>query len=906
MPESDAMPGRRAATSDLVGDAPAFRLGIAPRLGFAFLAVTVLAIVANLIAEHGTTIIETRRLGTEATRLYFPTPAAREIPDRLLFIAAVAEADRAVRERVAANSPDSTVAVDRALRALAEATATYPLATVRANGAERRGLSRLAGAYRGEGAAAIRLADSRRGLIEAYLRRLAALDSALKSAVDRSWKIFGRVVAREFLIDLNRCLDTIRGNSGALTAAVAGDAQAPAALVESEGEFDALLRTNSQSLRRSQGAAWQTQVRADFDELVTQRAAVMDATDQFKAALARLTRARGDLLSFAQLHTASVAPVPLASTATGSAPVSVPMAEPASTRQDAPSVATLAGASAREWVAWITALVLTAMFITTVSTILSIVRPVRRLVEAARRLSAGDDVRVVRGGIRELDVLAVAFNDMARQLAAAQVAAHAHQEELEATVQQRTGALQHLAEHDSLTQLPNRRLLIARLTQALTEATKAGRRVGVYFLDIDNFKNLNDSMGHGFGDRVLQGVSERLRESATSFGFAARLGGDEFTLVYLAAPSTAAIAEAGAAVCRAFHDPLLVGERQVKISVSVGISVYPDHEHTADALLRAADAALFRAKELGRSQLRMFTPDLLEAAVSKFSIEQGLRRAVDLGEFELLFQPEVSLQSRTPTLVEALLRWRTPDGRLLAPGEFLGVAEESGLILDISDWVLRTAVQAAAVWHHGAWPEVRVAINVSSRQMLDTQFVDRVCELLREHRLPPGCIELELTENVLQTGSTTIDALRQLRSHGVAIALDDFGTGYSSLSSLELLPLSRVKLDRSLIASIDSSAVSRAIAGAIIALCSNLDLDVTAEGVERPEQLAMLVGNRRIHVQGFLFSPPTSADQLLAELESLPGRVRSLLASCLQAEARGSEPEVLSFDRARTTRGGAS
>jgi diguanylate cyclase (GGDEF)-like protein len=525
-------------------------------------------------------------------------------------------------------------------------------------------------------------------------------------------------------------------------------------------------------------------------------------------------------------------------------------------------------------------------------------------VEATRRLSTGSDAFVARGGIKELDVLAVAFNDMAQQLAAARDSADANQARLEDKVLERTNALRHLAEHDPLTQLPNRRHLLARLSSALTDATNSGHRVGVYFLDLDNFKYVNDSMGHGFGDLVLQSVARRLRDISSSFGFAARLGGDEFTLVYLSASTTIAIAEVGAAICRAFHDPLLVGERQIKMSVSVGISVYPDHERNVDALLRAADAALFRAKALGRSQLSVFSADLLEAAVARFSTEQGLRRAVEHGEFELAFQAEVSLASRTPTLVEALLRWRTPAGDLLAPGEFLSVAEESGLVLDISDWVLRTAVETAAGWHFGEWPGVRIAINVSTRQLLDTQFVDRLCGLLRQHRLPPACIELELTENVLQTGPATIEVLRQLRAYGVAIALDDFGTGYSSLSSLELLPLTRVKLDRSLIASIDTSSVSLAIARAIIGLCRNLDLEVTAEGVERPEQLAILSGNRAMHVQGYLLSRPVPGDRLIAELQALPSRVRSLLGTHALVGASALERANATDDlRVRAARG---
>jgi EAL domain-containing protein (putative c-di-GMP-specific phosphodiesterase class I) len=236
----------------------------------------------------------------------------------------------------------------------------------------------------------------------------------------------------------------------------------------------------------------------------------------------------------------------------------------------------------------------------------------------------------------------------------------------------------------------------------------------------------------------------------------------------------------------------------------------------------------------------------------------------------------VNLERHETALVEALIRWRLPDGRYALPGEFLTVAEESGLILEVTDWVLRSAIETAARWHFGPWPEARVAINVSPRLLLDDRFVDMVMRLLQEFRLPARCVEIELTETVLQTGPATIETLRCLRSHGVAIALDDFGTGYSSLASLEKLPLTRIKLDQSLIASIDTSARSAAIARAIIGLCHGLGLEMTAEGIERPEQLPLLVGQRSMYLQGFLFSPPVSRDELLPVMKALPQRLRAM------------------------------
>jgi predicted signal transduction protein with EAL and GGDEF domain len=384
-------------------------------------------------------------------------------------------------------------------------------------------------------------------------------------------------------------------------------------------------------------------------------------------------------------------------------------------------------------------------------------------------------------------------------------------------------------------------------------------------------------MGHPYGDRVLVAIARRLEAIAQGRGFAARLGGDEFTVIQQGAVDADRILAFGTSIVRAFDTPLQVDDREVIVSVSVGASVFPDHERGAEALLRAADAALFRAKALGRSQLALFTPELLVTASEKFTIEQSLRRAIQGDEFELFYQPLVDTETLGVALVEALIRWRMPDGSYRVPGEFLAVAEESGLIVEISDWVLRTAIRTAARWHRGEWSDARVAINVSPRQFLDYRFVSRLEELLREYELPARCLEIELTESVLQTGPQTIKTLEQLRSIGVAIALDDFGTGYSSLASLQQLPLSRVKLDRSLIAGIDDSARAASIARATIALCRGLGLDVTAEGVERPEQLAMLLPHRAISLQGYLFSRPVPEKDLLPLLERMPTTFKELV-----------------------------
>jgi diguanylate cyclase (GGDEF)-like protein len=539
---------------------------------------------------------------------------------------------------------------------------------------------------------------------------------------------------------------------------------------------------------------------------------------------------------------------------------------------------------------WLSTAVLLAVACVSAFILIGILRPVRRLVSASSRIANGETgISIPRGGLRELDTLAEAFNNMAAQLAAAQEVARLQQESLEEKVAERTAELQQLAQLDPLTRLANRRHFFTLLNAAIENASRENRLVGVFFVDVDNFKHINDGLGHEYGDQLLQTIAQRLSDSTHSFGFAARLGGDEFTVVYESASSIEDIRIAGLQLVEAFEEPLPLEGRELVLSVSAGASVYPEHAADVEGLLRSADAALYQAKTHGRGQLALFTPTLLETASARFTIEQGLRRAIERGEFELVFQPEVNLQTGETELVEALLRWRLPDGSYASPGDFLSIAEASGLIFQLNDWVLRRALETLAEWHHGLWPAARIAINISSRQLFDHSFVDRVQNLLAEYRLPPSCIEIELTEQVLQTGQATIAALRRLHEHGIAIALDDFGSGYSSLASLEQLPLTRIKLDSSLVASIDTSPRSASIARAIILLCQDLGLAITAEGIERLEQLAPLIGYANLYAQGFLLAPPQSAEEVLRAMQTLPALTRALVGSSV---ARLPEPQL--------------
>jgi diguanylate cyclase (GGDEF)-like protein len=901
---------------DQLAARPSF--GITSRLMIAFIGVGALLLAANFIVEQSVLVERT----TQITRIApapapappIPEPVAKPAPVVVIaqprrvvtsepFISALDRYGRAAQDRVAAKTEQSDADYQQSTSDLDTAARAFLTQAVAISGKSYQKLSSGMDDYRTHAAALVAMADHRQAVLSDYSTLFEDLSTRVNNSVKAAWKIFGRVVARQSLLQLSADFDDLRRSY--TTLASAEDPQTPdmALLSKTEQTIVENLTTNEVGFRRSQGDQWFVGMRDDVARLISLRESLLPLNKQLHAGSRDLSQEAGSVallvpkkvetpLAAATVKVKSVSTEPRGHQASAAASPVVPApAVPATVVSDAASAApavvetesvkTLPAPDhhKRILIAWISVAFFILFFAIAVGTVLSVVRPVRRLRDATARLAKGDNtVRVLRGGVKELDTLAVSFNAMADELSVAKAAARDYQRSLEDKVEERTRQLKELAERDPLTGLPNRRELFALLNAAIEGARKKSRLVGVLFFDIDNFKYLNDSMGHAFGDRVLVSLGQRLHEVTRAFGFAARLGGDEFTVVLEDAESIDSIELAGQNVVQAFQKPLSVDGRELIVSISVGASIFPDHEVNAEALLKAADVALFRAKALGRGQMCMFTPELLEAAAAKFSTEQGLRRAIERGEFELVFQPEVHAQTLETSLVEALIRWRTPDGQVATPGEFLAVAEESGLIIEITDWVLRSAIEAASHWHHGAWPEARVAINVSPRDLLDNRFVDRVSELLQEYHLPARCIEIELTESVLQTGTATINALKRLRDLGVAIALDDFGTGYSSLASLEQLPLTRIKLDRSLIAGIDTNPRSAAIARAIIGMCQGLGLEITAEGVERTEQFAMLVGQPAMYLQGYLLARPVARDEVLTALPKVNAHTQQLLA----------------------------
>lgn len=859
----------------------------------AFVGVVVLAAAANLIVERGVSIA-TRQPATQTTSsleaiVPFRIPALPEYEtiSASELTRALERFDQSTYAAVESGSVELQAQYRLAGKDVERAASTFLTHSAQVGHRSFPSLQPKLKEHQRTASHWIDLSRSRYKLLRGYSETLGHMNARVNESLDRSFRILGRVVARQSLVQVDANLDQVREHFAAAVRSGNPAAETFKALRDGELALAKTLADNAKGLKRAEGTEWFAAMKADLDVLTELDAALEKTHQEFVATantFVNQTSALTALLpkDFQVLKTTSDAPVIAKAgnetLVTASQPsLLVPAAEQTATAE--PAVINQSGvANRRAIVGGISIVVLLMLLLISFATVRSVVKPVEDMIAASRKIAAGEaNTRVRRGGIKELDTLAVAFNDMADRLARAQALALDAHQRLEEKVAERTRQLQELAELDPLTGLPNRRHLFTLLNTCIEKANQDQCRVGVLFLDVDNFKNINDSVGHSFGDRVLRGIAQRLESATHTLGFAARLGGDEFTVVCDRAASIEDVQALGESIIRAFQLPIDVDGRELIVGVSVGASVYPDHERSAEALLIAADTALFNAKALGRSRVSMFTPELLAGASTRFRIEQDLRRAIEREEFELFFQPELGVDNFQTHLVEALIRWRKADGSYIAPGEFLSVAEESGLIIEISDWVLRTAIKAAALWHRGAWPQARVAINVSPRQLLDYRFVDRVQQLLQEYDVPPRCIEIELTESVLQTGPAIIEQLHRLRALGLAIALDDFGTGYSSLSSLEQLPLTRVKLDRSLIESIDSNERSQSIVRAIIDLCNGLGLQVTAEGLERPEQFERFISCKNLSLQGYLLAKPVPMDQLLTEMKHAEERAQELL-----------------------------
>jgi len=434
--------------------------------------------------------------------------------------------------------------------------------------------------------------------------------------------------------------------------------------------------------------------------------------------------------------------------------------------------------------------------------------------------------------------------------------------------------LEYHATHDALTGLANRSLLNDRIGQAIARARYEQKMVGVLLLDLDRFKLINDGFGHQPADNLLRTVASRLAHCVRETDTVARLGGDEFVIVVTDIEDADDVSIVGAKILRSLAQPLSVAEKEVFVSASIGIAMYPRDGDHGEALLRNADVAMYRVKEHGRNSYRFYTPEMSQMALDRLDMEGNLRRALERDELQVYYQPILSLQSGQMVGAEALLRWCHPRIGMIQPAEFIPLAEETGLIIPLGELVLRQVCQQIRAWQQAGLPAMHVAINISARQFRQEDLAGNVRRALDESGIDGSTLEFELTESmVMHDIENTLTTLRELKALGAALSLDDFGTGYSSLSYLKRFPIDTLKIDRSFVRDIDRDSDDAAIAHAVIAMAHSLGLKVVAEGVESETQLQLLRNYDCDFFQGYLFSrpvPPAEFTLLLQNGKQLP------------------------------------
>jgi len=433
-------------------------------------------------------------------------------------------------------------------------------------------------------------------------------------------------------------------------------------------------------------------------------------------------------------------------------------------------------------------------------------------------------------------------------------------------------SLQKLAHHDALTGLPNRLLFLDRLQQAVRKAHRANSQLAILFIDLDRFKQINDSLGHAQGDTVLKAVARRLEDCLREDDVVARLGGDEFTIIMDSLHNARHATTMAQKVIRAVQRPVRHKEHELYVSASVGISLYPQDGEDAEVLLRNADAAMYKAKGEGKSSFQFYTAEMTELAFERVLMESHLHRALDGDQFTVFYQPQIDLRTDRLTGLEALVRWQHPELGQLLPAKFITLAEDTGLMLPLGEWVLRTACEQMAAWYKAGLSPGRVAVNLTANQLNNDNFLPMVEQILKESGCKPEWLELEITEGVImRQHERSFQILQQLKGIGIELAIDDFGTGYSSLAYLKRLPVSKLKIDRSFIRDIPEDDSDNAIARAVIAMGRSLGLRVIAEGVENSGQAAFLLEEGCDEVQGYLYGPPQSADQTMERLNNTSG-----------------------------------
>ena len=427
--------------------------------------------------------------------------------------------------------------------------------------------------------------------------------------------------------------------------------------------------------------------------------------------------------------------------------------------------------------------------------------------------------------------------------------------------------LDHLAHHDQLTGLPNRLYLAHRLPGAIEEAKRAGTMLAVLFLDLDRFKHINDSRGHETGDKLLKTVAERVRGCVRTGDIVVRMGGDEFIVVLQSVKRVEVIGETAARINQAMSAPVIVDGRPLVTTVSIGVSLFPRDGSDMGELLRHSDTAMYQAKDRGRNNVQLFNPVMARKLRERVAVEASLRAAIERGELDVHYQPIIDIASHRVTGLEALLRWRHPTQGFILPGRFIDIAEETGLIVPVGDFVLQRVIEDMANWRRSGAAIVPIAVNISAVQLQRTNLRDRIVALTQAHDLSPRMLQLELTESTMferreaRGGDSRRDSISHLRELGVSIAIDDFGTGYSSLGYLKQWHVDYLKIDRSFVRDLVTDMSDLAIVGAIIAIARHLNIQVIAEGIEGWQQLEKLRQLGCELAQGYLFAKPAPAVQ---------------------------------------------
>lgn len=422
--------------------------------------------------------------------------------------------------------------------------------------------------------------------------------------------------------------------------------------------------------------------------------------------------------------------------------------------------------------------------------------------------------------------------------------------------------VRYLAFYDSLTGLPNRTYIMDEIDQVFLKAGRNNELVAIMFFDLDNFKKINDTLGHGYGDDLLVDIGNKLKDTIGENDKIARLGGDEFIILQTQIKSTDEIKVEAEKIIKIFQEPWVLENKEFYITTSIGITVFPHDGTDVNTLLKNADTAMYRAKEVGKNTYQMFARSMNDKILEKYETESKLRRVLEREELELYYQPQIDIATGKMLGLEALLRWNHPDKGIISPMSFIPLAEETGMIVPIGEWVLRTACRQIKKWQDEGYPHLYVAVNFSSKQFQQKNFVGVVAGIIEETGINPNRLEIEITESVaMHDLNLTIDILRKLKSMGIQISLDDFGTGYSSLNYLKQLPINTLKIDKTFIHGITETSYEKVITSSLIIMAHDMNLIVTAEGVETPAQLAFLKKHKCDKAQGYLYSEPLPADE---------------------------------------------